>query len=129
MGYLDVMFDNVGGDILNLALTRLNKGARIVLCGAISQYNSAKASGLTSYLSLIGQRAKMQGFIVFDYASRFGEGKKDISQWINEGKIKRKFHIVDGLESCPDSLQLLFSGGNTGKLIVKVADESKLARL
>jgi len=129
IGYLDVMFDNVAGDILNLALTRLNKGARVVLCGAISQYNAAKPTGLTSYLSLISQRAKIQGFIVFDYASRYNEAKQDISQWISEGKIKRKFHVVDGLERCPETLQLLFSGGNTGKLIVKVVDENKHAKL
>jgi len=129
LGYLDVMFDNVGGDILNLALTRLNKNARIVLCGAISQYNTAKPTGLTSYMTLISQRAKMQGFIVFDYAARYDEAKKDISEWIKEGKIKRKFHVVSGLESCPETLQLLFSGGNTGKLIVKVADETRLSRL
>jgi len=130
-GYMDIMFDNVGGDILNLCLTRLNRGARIVLCGAISQYNSVKAVGLTSYLSLISQRAKIQGFIVFDYASQYDQAKKDISQWIAEGKIKRKFHVVNGLESCPETLQLLFSGGNTGKLVVKVADEgsSQFARL
>jgi len=129
VGYLDVMFDNVGGDILNLCLTRLNKGARIVLCGAISQYNAAKPTGLTSYMTLISQRAKIQGFIVFDYAARYGEAKKDITEWISQGKIKRKFHVVNGLENCPETLQLLFSGGNTGKLVVKVADEGTLARL
>jgi len=128
LGYLDIMFDNVGGDILNLCLTRLNKGARIVLCGAISQYNVAKPFGLTSYLNLITQSAEMQGFIVFNYASQFAQARKEILSWISEGKIQRKFHIVNGIEKCPESLQMLFSGANTGKLVVKVADE-QLARL
>jgi len=129
VGYLDVMFDNVGGDILNLCLTILNKGARIVLCGAISQYNTSKPKGLTSYMTLIGQRAKMQGFIVMDYAPRYSEAIKEMVGWISEGKIQRKFHIEEGLEKCPEAIQLLFSGGNTGKLVVKVAESQPGANL
>ncbi|KZT40446.1 NAD(P)-binding protein [Sistotremastrum suecicum HHB10207 ss-3] len=116
VGYLDVFFDNVGGDILNLALGRLKKNARIVVCGAISQYNAEKPQGLTAYQTLISQRAKMQGFIVFDYADRYPEAIKEMSEWIREGKLKRKFHIVKGLDKAPESLGLLFTGGNTGKL-------------
>jgi hypothetical protein len=127
VGYLDVFFDNVGGEILDFALTRLNKGARIALCGAISQYNASKPTGISAYLNLISQRAKMEGFIVFDYADRYPEALINLSKWISEGRITRKFHIVEGLEKAPESLPLLFSGGNTGKLVVRVpSPEAKL---
>ncbi|KAF4571113.1 hypothetical protein EYR40_007600 [Pleurotus pulmonarius] len=123
MGYLDVFFDNVGGDILDIALTRLNQGARIVLCGAISAYNAAKPKGISNYLTLISQRATIQGFIVFDYAKRYPEALAELSKGLANGSIKRKFHIVEGIEQAPVALPMLFSGGNTGKLVVKVADE------
>ncbi|KAJ3997428.1 hypothetical protein F5050DRAFT_1429842 [Lentinula boryana] len=123
IGYLDVYFDNVGGDILDMCLSRLNRNARIVLCGAISAYNSVgKPKGIQNYLTLISQRAKIQGFIVFDYVKRYPEAIAEISQGLRDGSIKRKFHIVEGLENAPSALPLLFSGGNTGKLVVKVAE-------
>ncbi|THV07417.1 NAD(P)-binding protein [Dendrothele bispora CBS 962.96] len=122
VGYLDVFFDNVGGDMLDFCLTRLNKDARIVLCGAISAYNSAKPKGLQNYLTLIAMRAKIQGFIVFDYAKRYPEATEAISKGLIDGTIKRKFHIVEGIEKAPEALPMLFTGGNTGKLVVKVAD-------
>ncbi|KZT20166.1 NAD(P)-binding protein [Neolentinus lepideus HHB14362 ss-1] len=127
LGYLDAFFDNVGGEILDFMLTRLNKGARIALCGAISDYNR-KPKGLTSYLALISQRAKIQGFIVFDYADQYPKAIKDIAEWLEDGTLKRKFHIVEGIENAPKALPMLFSGGNTGKLVVKVdhGDKSKL---
>lgn len=121
VGYLDVFFDNVGGDILDFALTRLNKGARIALCGAISQYNATKPKGISSYLNLIAQRSKLEGFLVFDYADRYVEAFTNLTKWISEGRIVRKFHIVEGLEKAPEALPLLFSGGNTGKLVVHVS--------
>ncbi|KAG9104843.1 hypothetical protein FRC06_008073 [Ceratobasidium sp. 370] len=124
VGYLDVFFDNVGGEILDLALTRLNKGARIALCGAISAYNSAgKPEGIKNYLSLISQRAKIEGFIVFDYKDKFAQGEADMAKWIKEGKLKRRYQVEEGLEQCPQHLGLLFSGGNTGKLLVKISKE------
>jgi len=123
IGYLDVYFDNVGGDILDFALTRLNKGARIPLCGGISQYNAEKAKGLQNYLGLISMRAKMEGFIVFDYLPRFPEGIAALGAGLLDGSIKSKFHIVEGgITEAPKALPILFSGGNTGKLVVKVAD-------
>lgn len=128
VGYLDVYFDNVGGDILNLALARLNKGARIALCGAIADYNS-KPKGITAYLNLISQRAVMQGFLVLDYAPQFAKARQELSKMIHEGSLKRQFHVVEGIEKCPEALPLLFSGGNMGKLVVKVADEKAVARL
>ncbi|KAH8092654.1 hypothetical protein BXZ70DRAFT_1010733 [Cristinia sonorae] len=120
-GGLDVYFDNVGGEILDLCLTRLNMYARVVMCGAISEYNG-KPKGLQNYLTVISQRATLQGFIIFDYAKQFHVGLAEIGKWLAEGKLKRKFHVVEGLEKAPEALPMLYSGGNTGKLVVKVAD-------
>ncbi|KAJ3915900.1 hypothetical protein F5877DRAFT_92038 [Lentinula edodes] len=116
IGYLDVYFDNVGGDILDMCLSRLNRNARIVLCGTSQKYSVGKPKGLQNYLTLISQRAKIEGFIVFDYAKRYPEAIAEMSQGLRDGTIKRKFHIVEGLENAPSALPLLFTGGNTGKL-------------
>ncbi|OJT07445.1 hypothetical protein TRAPUB_1688 [Trametes pubescens] len=116
VGYLDVYFDNVGGDILNFMLTRLKMKARIVLCGAISDYNTSKPKGLSAYTNLISQRAKIEGFVVFDYAKRYPEALRDLSAWAKDGSLKRRFHVVKGLDNAPEALKILFSGGNTGKL-------------
>ncbi|KAF8508529.1 hypothetical protein BU17DRAFT_56720 [Hysterangium stoloniferum] len=124
VGYLDVYFDNVGGTTLDLCLGRLKQGARIALCGAISAYNEAKPRGLQGYLNLISQRAKIEGFIVFDYADRYDSAIQEMARWIDEGKLKRKFHIVEGLEKCPEYMNILFSGGNTGKLYASVSSGS-----
>lgn len=120
VGFFDIYFDNVGGDLLNFALTRMNAHARVVLCGAISDYNNAKPQGLTSYMNLIGQRAKIEGFVIFDYVTKFSDARKELSAWVTDGSLKRRFHIVEGLENAPTSLNLLFTGGNTGKLVIKV---------
>ncbi|KAJ6513281.1 alcohol dehydrogenase [Mycena sanguinolenta] len=124
-GYIDVFFDNVGGDILDMVLTRLNKGARIALCGAISQYNATKPKGLQNYMTLISMRAKIQGFIILDYTAEFPAAIEELGRGLADGSIKRKFHIVEGLEEAPRALPMLFSGGNTGKLVVKVSEEPK----
>ncbi|EJD41054.1 NAD(P)-binding protein [Auricularia subglabra TFB-10046 SS5] len=125
VGYFDVYFDNVGGDILSFALTRMNKFARIVVCGGISDYNNPDPKGLKGYLNLITQRGRMQGFIVFDYMDRYHEAVKDMQEWIAQAKIKRKFHLVEGIKSAPEALPLLYNGGNTGKLVVKVSNRSE----
>jgi len=110
-------------------MTRLKKDARIILCGAISAYNSSKPKGLQSYLSLISQRAKLQGFIVMDYAPEYPTAIAELSKGLSSGAIKRKFHIVEGgIEQAPVALPMLFSGGNTGKLVVKVSAEPKATR-
>ncbi|KAG1835030.1 hypothetical protein EV424DRAFT_1340806 [Suillus variegatus] len=127
VGYLDVYFDNVGGDILELALSRLNQHARIVLCGGISAYNDPQPKGLKGYLTLIAQRAKMQGFIVFDYADQYPVAVKKIAAGLADGSIKSKFHIVEGLQNAPSALPMLFSGANVGKLVVKVSDEPSMS--
>lgn len=80
--------------MLDFALTRLKQHARIVLCGAISDYNSVKPKGLSSYLSLIAMRGRLQGFIVFDYKERYAEAEKEMAQWIAEGKLKRRETVL-----------------------------------
>ena len=120
---IDVYFDNVGGEILDIALPRLARGARIVICGAVSQYNATEAvRGPSNYLSLLVFRATMTGMVVFDYADRFGEAMAAIAGWMREGRIVSREHIVDGgVSAFPDALLKLFAGENTGKLVLRVA--------
>jgi len=121
---VDVYFDNVGGEILDTVLTRINRGARIVICGAISQYNNTTpVKGPSNYLSLLVNRARMQGMVVFDYADRYGTAIKDIAQWMKEGRFVSREDVVAGIETFPDTLNKLFSGENFGKLVLKVADQ------
>jgi NADPH-dependent curcumin reductase CurA len=121
---VNVYFDNVGGEILEAVLAQLAMKARISLCGAISQYNNPQGiQGPRNYLSLLINRGRMEGFIVFDYAARYLEGAKAIAGWLAEGKLKAREDIVDGLETFPETLLKLFHGENFGKLIIKVADE------
>ena len=120
---IDVYFDNVGGDILDAALSRLAMHARIVICGAISQYNNTEAvKGPSNYLALLVNRASMKGMVVFDYASRYADAAREMAGWMQQGKLKTREDIVDGLETFPETLLKLFKGENTGKLVLKVAD-------
>lgn len=122
-GRVDVYFDNVGGEILDLVLGRLNRGARISICGAISQYNATgKMQGPSNYLALLVSRARMEGFVVFDYAKRYGEATKALAAWMESGQLKSKEHIVEGLKKFPETLNMLFSGANFGKLVLKVSE-------
>ena len=119
---VNVYFDNVGGDILDTVLAQLARHARIVLCGAISQYNNTTAvKGPSNYLSLLVNRARMEGMVVFDYASRYPQAIRDMAAWIGEGKLKSREDIAEGLETFPEALLKLFSGENFGKLVLKVA--------
>jgi NADPH-dependent curcumin reductase CurA len=119
---IDVYFDNVGGDILDAALTRLARGARVVICGAVSQYNSTEpVKGPSNYLALLVQRASMKGMVVFDYADRYAEAARRMAGWMAAGSLKSREDIVSGLETFPDSLLKLFRGENLGKLILEVA--------
>jgi NADPH-dependent curcumin reductase CurA len=120
---IDVYFDNVGGEILDAALTRLAMHARVVICGAISQYNNESAvTGPSNYLSLLVRRARMEGFVVFDYASQYKQAVSDIAGWVGEGRIKTKEHVVRGsVDDFPDTLRMLFRGENTGKLVLELA--------
>jgi len=118
---VDVYFDNVGGDILDAVLTRLAHKARVVLCGAISQYNNKQAiKGPANYLNLLVNSARMEGMVVMSYAPRFAEAAQEMGGWLASGKIKSKEDIVEGLETFPETLLKLFSGANVGKLVLKV---------
>jgi hypothetical protein len=122
---IDVYFDNVGGEILQLALARINQGARIALCGGISGYNAvAPPPGPNNLMQLVIQRARMEGFLVLDYVSRFPEAIAQLATWVAEGKVNNRATIVDGLENTVDAFQQLFTGGNIGKLLVRVSDPS-----
>jgi NADPH-dependent curcumin reductase len=118
---VNVYFDNVGGDILDAALTQLARGARVVICGAISQYNNTTpVKGPANYLSLLVNRASMKGMVVFDYAARYGEAVRELGGWLAAGRLKSREHIVTGLANFPEALLMLFRGENTGKLVLKV---------
>ncbi len=118
---IDVYFDNVGGEILDIALGQLAMHARVVICGAISQYNTTEGvKGPANYLSLLVNRARMQGMVVFDYASRYGEAAQDMAGWLADGRLKSREDIVEGFDTFPDTLLRLFRGENTGKLLLKV---------
>jgi NADPH-dependent curcumin reductase CurA len=119
---VDVYFDNVGGDILDAVLTRIARGARIVICGAISQYNNTTPiKGPANYLALLVQRASMTGIVVFDYFDRASEAAMVMAGWIQSGKLKTREDIVDGLDAFPQAFDMLFTGANNGKLVLKVA--------
>lgn len=121
---VDVYFDNVGGEILDIVLTRLARHARIVICGAISQYNNkGPMKGPSNYMSLLVNRARMEGFVIFDYADRFREAAMEMAGWMMEGRLKSREDIVEGFETFPETLLKLFEGDNIGKLVLKVADQ------
>lgn len=122
----DVFFDNVGGDILNDGLLRLAPRARVVICGAVSQYNSTTgAQGPDNYLALLIARARMEGFVVSDYEDRYPEAIEALSQWIADGRLINVEDIVQGsILAFPKTLTRLFNGQNTGKLILELAVEA-----
>ena len=121
---VDVYFDNVGGDILDAVLTRLKRGARIVICGAISQYNNTTpVQGPKNYLSLLVNRARMQGMVVFDYADRYPVAIAELAGHLKDGRMKSREDVVEGgVSTFPDALLKLFAGENFGKLVLKVAE-------
>jgi hypothetical protein len=121
---VDVFFDNVGGDILDDVLTQINVKARIVICGAISQYNNTTpVKGPSNYLSLLVNRARMEGIVVFDNVKEYPIAMQEIGAWIQSGQLKVKEHIVEGIETFPDTLMMLFKGENFGKLMLKVGEQ------
>jgi len=118
---IDLYFDNVGGEILDACLAQLALRGRVVLCGAISSYNDRGAvRGPSNYRNLIVKRGRMEGFIILDYLERFPEAQAEMAGWLASGQVKAAEHIVEGLERAPEALNLLFTGGNTGKVIVQV---------
>jgi NADPH-dependent curcumin reductase len=118
---IDIYFDNVGGDILDAALAHLARKARVVICGAISQYNSTSGlQGPANYLSLLVNHASMTGFVMSDYLDRYGEAVREMAGWLAAGKLISREDVAEGLESFPEVLLRLFSGENTGKLVLKI---------
>jgi len=120
---IDVYFDNVGGEILDTVLTLINLKARIVICGAISQYNAIqKPVGPSNYMSLLVNRARMEGIVVFDNAANYGKAIKEMAGWVAQGKLNSNVDIAEGgIRAFQDTLMKLFKGENTGKLVLKVA--------
>ena len=119
---VDIYFDNVGGEILDLVLGRINRKARIVICGAISQYNNTEpVQGPKNYLSLLVHRARMEGIVVFDYAKRFPQAVAEMAGYLKDGRMKSKEDVVVGLDTFPETLLKLFNGENFGKLVLQVA--------
>ena len=120
---VDVFFDNVGGEALEAALARLARGGRIVLCGAVSQYNSTAAGhGPANYMQLLVARASMTGFVIFDYADRYAEGVAQLAKWLHSGELRSREHVVAGdVNDFPETLLELFRGENTGKLVLELS--------
>ena len=120
---IDCYFDNVGGPLTDAVWPQMNVGARVSVCGQISQYNNEKAEMEPRWLfHLIVKRAKVQGFLVFDYASRYKEGLTQLGQWVTEGKLKYRETVTEGLENAPAAFIGMMRGGNIGKQLVKLAE-------
>jgi NADPH-dependent curcumin reductase CurA len=120
---IHIYFDNVGGEILDAALARIARGARIVLCGGIASYNDERPPpGPRNYLNMIAQRARMEGFLVFDYLPRFREALEQMGDWVRRGEIAYREDIQHGFENAPKTFLRLFEGKNIGKQLLKIAD-------
>jgi NADPH-dependent curcumin reductase CurA len=118
---IQIYFDNVGGDILDAALAHLARHARVVICGAISQYNNSGVThGPANYLSLLVNHASMTGFVMSDYLDRYGEAVQEMAGWLASGKLVSREEVAAGLENFPQVLLRLFHGENTGKLVLEV---------
>jgi NADPH-dependent curcumin reductase len=121
---IDVYFDNVGGEILDAALAHLARHARVVLCGAISQYNANGAmKGPSNYMSLLVNHASMTGFVMSDYLDRYAEAVREMAGWLAAGKLVSREDVAEGLENFPEVLLRLFNGENTGKLVLKLTGD------
>lgn len=121
---IDINFENVGGEIMETVIARLNDFSRMPLCGLISTYNAdpSTTTGPKNFDNLLMRRTKLQGFIIIDYLDRFAEGAAAMGQWLMEGKLKFETDMVDGLENAPTALGRLFEGANLGKLVLKVSE-------
>jgi NADPH-dependent curcumin reductase len=117
---ISILYDNVGGQQLDIGLAHLAMGARVVICGAISQYNNASIEGPKNYMKIVTARGTITGIIVFDFLNRYSEAVKQISTWITEGSIQTKEDIYEGIEQFPEVFLKLFSGENFGKLLIKI---------
>jgi NADPH-dependent curcumin reductase CurA len=120
-GGMDVFWDNIGGKILEAALANLAMHARVVLCGAIANYNEERPQGPRNYMNLLVKRARMEGFVVFDYLPRYGEALSELTALVREGRLRFREDVRPGLESAPEALVDLYTGANEGKLLVEIA--------
>ncbi len=121
---IDIYFENVGGEILDQVLTQINVHGCIVVCGLISQYNATDlVPGPYNFANILTQRVRVQGFVILDYLDRIHEAVKDLGQWLAQGKIQYRVHVVEGLENAPQAVNMLFDGSNQGKLIIQVSEE------
>jgi NADPH:quinone reductase len=122
---VDVYFDNVGGEISQAVHRRLNIGARIVICGQVSQYNAERPEPIVHPGLLIMFRARMEGFLVFDYAHRYEEAAHRLARWVGSGEIRWREHVTEGLENAPQAFIGMLNGDNRGKALVKVAERTE----
>jgi NADPH-dependent curcumin reductase CurA len=119
---IDIYFDNVGGDILDACLPLMNLRGRVVTCGLISRYNAEGAwGGPKNYATVLVKRLRIEGFIILDYLRRYPEAMAVLVPWMEEGKLKYRLDVVDGLENAASAVKRLFTGENTGKLVIAVA--------
>ena len=120
---IDIYFENVGGETLDAALTLMNNYGRIPVCGLISMYNDWETPGPKMFRNILMKRLTVKGFLVSDYLDRYAESLEALSEWMAEGKIQYKVDVVEGIENAPSAVNKLFTGENTGKLVIKVSDE------
>jgi NADPH-dependent curcumin reductase CurA len=118
---IDVYFDNVGGEILDTVLARMNPFSRLPVCGLISQYNATEPYGLRNFRSVLVNRIKVQGFIVFDFAARYPEAVAELAGWWSAGKLKHFETVAEGIEAAPAAFIGMLRGANTGKQLVKLS--------
>lgn len=120
---IDVYFDNVGGEILDAALTRLAMRARVVLCGSVSQYSATgPVAGPANYRNLLIKRARMEGFVLYDYAARYEDARAELARWLAAGSLIAREEVMDGLDAFPEAMRRMLTGSKTGKLLVRLAD-------
>ncbi len=117
---IDVLYDNVGGDILDIGLAHLARGARVVICGAISQYNEPQMRGPRNYMKIVTARATLTGIIVFDFQERYSEAIAQLSEWLKNGQLRTRTDFVEGIENFYPALMKLYTGTNFGKVVLKI---------
>lgn len=123
---IDIQFENVGGNQLDAGLTLMKEGGRVVICGLISTYNSSDpVPGPYMFRNVIMKRLTIQGFVILDYAAHFPEYHAKLIEWMRSGKLKYRIHVESGLENAVDALRLLYTGGNNGKLMVRIAADAR----
>lgn len=126
-GGIDILFDGVGGEVLDTLLWSIAERARVVLCGAISQYNSDRATGPGSYVAAITRRARMEGFLLQDYRDHYDFAEARLAQWVADGKLGQRSTLYHGLEALPEAIAAMFDGGNIGKTIVTLPSALDIA--